>query len=107
MKPYNRSDLQTNRGLLNELSSYVNVYSFAANDIKVVSVPNGAQACAFSSTGHFFVNFNGFLASGSARSDGSGDELNPTTRILDSSTSSFSIFCPAITTMSVAFYGLQ
>lgn len=88
-------------------SNYVNVYIFNAADIKVITPPNGAFAVGFSSTGNFFVNFNGFVASGSGKTDGSGDELNPTTRYLGAEVPNFSIYAPAAITVSVAFYGIQ
>jgi hypothetical protein len=88
-------------------SKYVNVYTFNPTDVKIVSVPVGANIVAFSSTGHFFVNFNGGVANGSPVADGSGDELNPTTRYLVEEMTLFTIFAPAAITISVAFYGLQ
>jgi hypothetical protein len=106
MKPVSFSDIQTQRSTHIEPSSYVNVYAFAPADIKVINVPADASVVAFSSTGNFFVNFNGYIASGGGKTDGTGDELNPTTRYVDK-ISTFSVYAPAALTLSVAFYGVQ
>ena len=106
MKPVTYSDIQTQRSTQIEPSSYVNVYSMTIAQVVTVTVPSEAKMVAFSATGNFFVNFNGLAASGGAKTDGTGDELNPTSRLLNNITT-FSIYAPASMTISVAFYGLQ
>lgn len=106
MKPITFSDVQTQRSTHIEPSSYVNVYGLSGAQVVTVNVPPEAAVVAFSSTGNFFVNFNGLAASGGGKTDGTGDELNPTTRYIINTTS-FSIYAPAALVISVAFYGLQ
>ena len=106
MKPVNYSDIQTQRSTHIEPSAYVNVYTFSGSQVQTIPVPAEAEIVAFSSTGNFFVNFNGLAASGGGKTDGTGDELNPTTRLLNKITE-FSVYAPAALVLSVAFYGLQ
>lgn len=106
MKPITFKDVQTQRAAVIEPSDYVNVYNIGVAGVVSVSVPDGAYVVAFSSTGNFFVNFNGVMASGSSNTTGTGDELNPTTRNIQGR-NNFTIYAPAALTISVAFYGEQ
>lgn len=103
MKQLNFADVQTRRGYETLPSDYVNVYSITAGGTATVTVPTGATIASFSATGNFFVNFNGTTASGAAKTDGTGDELNPTTRLIKPLTS-FTMYATAATVVSVAFY---
>lgn len=106
MKPVTKYSIDTQRAAQLNPSDYVNVYSFSAAEVKAISIPSGYKVAGFSSTGNFFVNFNGHIASGSAKTDGTGDELNPTTRWVDTLTTIY-VYAPAAITLVVAYYGDQ
>ena len=103
MRNPNHHDTQTERAVKFDCSDYVNVYSLS-NSAATVTIPSGFTTAVFSSTGNFYANFNGGTASATAKTDGTGSEINPTSRWVKSTAGSFSIFSPQTVTVSVAFY---
>jgi hypothetical protein len=90
------------RSIENNFSDYVNVY-VPGGSATSITVPAGYTNVSFASTGDFAVNFNGGTASYSGATDGTGSEINPTTRYI-AGKSTLSIFAAAGITISAAFY---
>lgn len=99
------------RDVVFNASDWVDAYvstGAARTFTKTTDYPTEAEVVVFSATGNFYVNFAGDTAAAPAAhvTDGTGSVLNPTSRYVRGM-SSFSVFAPAGTIVTMAFYTVQ
>lgn len=76
-----------------------------ANVAKTYTVPTGAKSLLFSATTNFYVSYGGTAAVPSVDvTNGTGVELNPVLRSLDSSTTAISIISPVACIVAIIAY---
>lgn len=92
-------------------SDYINALSLGiatAESISSSTWPANAKYVAFSSTGDFYMKFNGTAAAATDTTDGTASELNPTMRrmLLGDATAvtSISLISPAACIVTMSFY---
>jgi len=103
MKSRIHLDTQSDKAAYINASDFVNVYVLAANVAQTITIPTGANLAEFRSTGNFFVNFNGGTAVVTAKTNGTGAELNPTTKYI-SGLKTLSVIATAVQTVTVSFF---
>jgi hypothetical protein len=94
-----------------QIPSSINNYILAAGAAQNIDVADLIDAdgvkptmLSFAATGDFFVKWNGTAVDPIAALDGTGQELNPAQRLLDSSINSFSIIATADCVLSLAIF---
>jgi len=93
-----------------QIPTSINNYIMVAGTQQTVSIANLSDAngvkplyLSFAATGSFYVKWNGTAAAASSITNGTGQELNPAQRLLDSSITSFSMIATAdcVITLSI------
>lgn len=90
------------------LTVFYNLPAGVAQSIQTPPIIPGVNetrytVCVFSATSNIYVNFLGEVASGATETNGLGDEINPTVRLLPPGTT-FSVLSKTGGDVSVSYY---
>ena len=105
MKVINSHNTDAARAAIWECSDTVHSYVLVAATAQSVTIPVGATAMAFASTGNFYANLRGAVAIVPSVNitNGTSPELNPTVRST-AGLSTISIISAATPTVTISFY---
>ena len=103
MKQINHYNANFGQTIAINASDTVYMYVFTAGSTATVTIPAGASVVTFGSMGSFSANFNGQTASGAPGTTGNSSVVNPASVYIRGQ-QSFTLWSPAINTISVSFY---